>query len=337
MIGVDKVPVTPMPQLDGVAKPVLTTLQTRVRRSRRALAARGFTEAVTWSFVPHEWANAFGGGDRSVQLANPISPELSDMRPSLLAGLAMSAQKNADRGHGDLALFEVGQVFAGARTEDQTTSAAGLRRGTAGPHGAGRHWSGPAQAVGVFDVKADALAVLDALGVNAANVQVVNGAPAWFHPGRSGTIRQGPKKIIATFGELHPAVMEALGLEGPLAGFEVTLEAIPEPRAKATRTRPAIALSPFQPVSRDFAFVVEDSVASEKIVRAARSADRKLIAGVDVFDVFAGASLGEGRKSVAIDVRLQPTEATLTDEEIEAVSSRIVAAVEKATGGTLRA
>jgi phenylalanyl-tRNA synthetase beta chain len=269
-------------------------------------------------------------------LANPIAADMSDMRPSLLPGLIAAARRNADRGYADLALFEVGQIYRGDRPEDQFTAAAGIRRGTATTAGAGRHWSGAAAPVSVFDAKADALALLDVLGLASDRVQVTADAPAWYHPGRSGVIRQGPKTVIATFGEFHPHILERLDITGPLAGFEVILEAIPEPKQRATRTKPPLALSDFQQVKRDFAFVVERTVTAAKIARAAEGADRKLIEQVTVFDVFESENLGADRKSVAIEVTLQPTDHTMTDQEIDAVAAKIVAEVEKATGGTLR-
>ena len=337
IIGVDRVPVVAMARTPGVARPVLTPLQTRTRRARRALAARGLTEAVTWSFVAEAAAGAFGGGDPALKLANPIAADMSDMRPSLYPGLIAAARRNAARGFADLALFEVGHIYRGDRPEDQVTAAAGIRSGTARVDGGGRHWSAPAAPVTVFDAKADALALLDALGLDLAKVQVSAEAPAWFHPGRSGTIRQGPKAVIGTFGEFHPRVLEGLDAEGPLAGFEIVLEAIPTPRTRATRTKPPLVASDLQPVHRDFAFVVDRDVAAARIVRAAESVDRKLVAAVSVFDVFESEALGDGKRSVAIEVTLQPSERTLTDEDIDAAALKIVAAVEKATGGTLRA
>jgi phenylalanyl-tRNA synthetase beta chain len=270
-------------------------------------------------------------------LANPIAADMSDMRPSLFPGLVAAAGRNADRGFTDLALFEVGQVYRGDRPEDQLTAAAGVRAGTAAVDGSGRHWSGKAGAVSVFDAKADALAALDALGLPAEKVQITTDAPAWFHPGRSGQIRQGPKTVIGAFGEFHPRVLEILGARGPLAGFELFLEAIPAPRVRPTRTKPPLVLSDLQPVRRDFAFVVGRDVAAARIVKAAEGADRRLISAVTVFDLFESEALGDGRKSIAIEVTLQPTERTLTEEEIESVAARIVADVTKATGGALRA
>ncbi len=337
IIGVDRIPGAPLVRNPGVLKPVLTLIQSRTRRARRALAARGLVEAVTWSFISRKAAEAFGGGDATLSLANPIAADMSDMRPSLLPGLIAAAQRNADRGFPDLALFEVGQVYAGDRPEDQSTAAAGIRRGTAGVSGAGRHWSAKAVAVSVFDAKADALALLDALGLSPDKVQIVAGGPAWFHPGRSGTIRQGPKNVIGVFGEFHPGLLESLDAEGPLAGFELVLEAIPAPKAKATKTKPPLTVFDLQPVRRDFAFLLDRSVEAARVVRAAEGADRKLIAGVSVFDLFESDVLGPGKKSLAIEVTLQPADRTLTDEEIDAVAKKIVAEVGKATGGTLRA
>ncbi len=337
IVGVDRVKTVPLPRVAGVAKPVLTLLQTRERTARRTLAARGMVEAVTWSFIPEGHAAPFGAaGEARLALANPISSEMSDMRPNLLPGLVTAAQKNADRGFADVALFEIGATYHGTRPQDQREIAAGVRRGTARATGSGRHWSGPAGAVDAFDAKADAMDVLSALGAPVASVQVQPGGGNWYHPGRSGLITLGPKTVLARFGELHPRILKALDADGPMVAFEVDLGAIPAPRAKATRAKPALDASDLMAVRRDFAFIVADEVRAQNIVRAARGADKALIADVSVFDVFEGASLGEGRKSVAIEVTLQPRDKTLTDEEIDAAAQRIVAAVAKATGGTLR-
>ncbi|MBX6327059.1 MAG: phenylalanine--tRNA ligase subunit beta [Pseudolabrys sp.] len=336
VIGVDRVPAVPFPRGEQARKPVLTAMQNRTRKAKRTLAARGMTEAVTWSFISKREAVLFGGGSPELALANPIAAELSDMRPSLLPGLIAAAQRNADRGFAHVALFEVGQVFRGDRPQDQLTAAAGLRRGLAKPDGAGRHWSRIAAPVDAFDAKADALAVLGELGAPIRALQVLPGAPSWFHPGRSGTIQLGPKTVIGHFGELHPRVLAELKADGPLAGFEILLEAVPEPRAKATRARPAPEFSPFQPIERDFAFVVDARTQAADIVRAAQNADRKLIAGVTVFDVYSGQGIEPGKKSIAIAVTIQPREKTLTEEEIGALGQRIVAEVAKRTGATLR-
>jgi phenylalanyl-tRNA synthetase beta chain len=299
--------------------------------ARRMLAARGLNEAVTWSFLPEEQAKLFGGGQPELKLANPISSELSDMRPSLLPNLIAAAGRNMARGFADLGLFEVGQAYAGDRMKDETLRAGGIRRGLAVP----RQWQGQSRPVDVFDAKADALAVLDAAGAAVASLQIVAEAPAWYHPGRSGTIQMGPQNKLATFGEIHPRVLAAMDVKGPLVGFEVVLSGIPVPKAKSA-TRAALNVSDLMSVSRDFAFVVDDGIEADKLVKAAKGADKVLIGDVSVFDVFAGGSLGEGKKSLAIEVTLNPREKTLTDEEIEAVSARIVAQVQKATGGVLR-
>jgi phenylalanyl-tRNA synthetase beta chain len=308
----------------------------RTRKAKRALAARGLVEAVTWSFVSKREAELFGGGKAALALANPIAAELSDMRPSLLPGLIAAAQRNADRGYGDVALFEVGQIFKGDRPEDQFTAATGIRRALAKPEGSGRHWSRAAQSVDVFDAKSDAFAVLAAVGAPMQALQVVPGGPAWLHPGRSGTIQMGPKNVIGHFGELHPRTLAALKAEGPLVGFEVILEAIPEPKAKAARAKAGLELSLFQPVERDFAFIADRNVKAADLVRAAQTVDRKLITNVGVFDVYEGKGIEPGKKSIAINVTLQPREKTMTDEEIEALGQRIVAEVQKRTGGVLR-
>jgi phenylalanyl-tRNA synthetase beta chain len=336
IVGVEQVPATPFPRGADARKPVLTTIQLRTRAAKRALAARGMTEAVTWSFISKREAELFGGGSAALALANPIAAELSDMRPSLIPGLLIAAQKNADRGFADVALFEVGQVFKGDRPEDQLTAAAALRRALAKPEGAGRHWSSAAKPVDAFDAKADAFAVLAAAGAPMPALQVVPGGPAWFHPGRSGAIQMGPKTIIGHFGELHPRVLAALKADGPLVGFEVVLEAIPAPKVKPTRAKPVLELSPFQPVERDFAFVVEAGVKAADLVRAAQSVDRRLVAGVTVFDVYEGKGIETGKKSIAIAVTLQPRDKTMTDAEIDALGQRIVAEVNKRTGGVLR-
>jgi phenylalanyl-tRNA synthetase beta chain len=336
IVGVERVPATPFDRGEAPRKPVLTPIQVRTRKAKRALAARAMVEAVTWSFISRAHATLFGGGKSELALANPIAADLSDMRPSLIPGLVTAAQRNVDRGYPDVALFEVGQVFLGDRPEEQFTAASGVRRALAKPGGAGRHWSNSAVATDAYDVKADALAVLAAAGAPVQSMQIVPGAPPWFHPGRSGAIQIGPQNVLGHFGELHPRALEALGAEGPLVAFETILERIPEPRARATRARSALDLSPFQPVERDFAFVVDRAVKAADIVRAAQSADRKLVASVNVFDVYEGQGIDLDKKSIAIAVTLQPRERTMTDEEIDGVAAKIIAEVGKRTGGALR-
>jgi phenylalanyl-tRNA synthetase beta chain len=335
MVGVDNVPVEPLPRLTHVAPRMLTTIQNRRRIARRALAARGLDEAVTWSFISHEEATRFGGGGEDLQLANAIASDMTDMRPSLLPGLLTAARRNANRGTSDLALFEVGQVFLSADPAGQHTYASAIRTGSANLTGSGRHWSGKAGNVGVFDAKADFGAVLDALGYDIDKVQLLAEPAAWSHPGRGGRVAQGPK-TLGWFGELHPAWAAALDIDFPVAAFELDLDALPEPRRKATRTKPGLDLSALMPLTRDFAFVVDREVSAGTMLRAARGADKALIKDVTVFDVFEGSHVGEGKKSVAIEVTLQPLDRTLTDEDIDKVSAAIIDAVTKTSGGVLR-
>ena len=257
------------------------------------------------------------------------------MRPSLVPGLVSAAQHNADRGFGDVALFEVGQIFKGNQPQDQLTGAAAVRRGRAKIFGIGRHWLDRDGEADAFDVKGDALAVLAAAGAPMGAIQVIPGGPPWYHPGRSGSLQIGPH-VLGHFGELNPRALEALDAEGVVAAFEVVLERIPEPKVKATRAKPPLELSPFQPVERDFAFVVDRGVRAADLVRAAQGADRKLVAKVTVFDLYEGEGIAPDKKSVAIAVTLQPREKTLTDAEIEAVAAKIVDEVAKKTGGVLR-
>src|SRR5579863_4278696 len=301
IFGVDKVPMTPFERGDDARKPVLKPIQLRTRRAKRALAAHGMVEAVTWSFISKSNAELFGGGKSELALANPIASDMSDMRPSLLPGLVAAAQSNADRGFSDVALFEVGQVFRGDRPEDQLTAASGVRHGFASSQGLGRHWSGSAVA-DALDAKADAFAALAAAGAPMQALQIVPGGAPWLHPGRSGTIQIGPQNVLGTFGELHPRVLEKLGADGPMIAFEIILDRIPEARQRPTRAKPLLELSAFQPVSRDFAFIVDRSVKAADIVRAALGVDRKLIAAVTVFDVYEGKGIDDGKKSVAIAV-----------------------------------
>ncbi len=338
--GVDNIKPQPLSSHAAVNGKILTTLQIRTRTAKRALASRGMLEAVTWSFISEDQAKLFGGGSNALKLANPIAADMSDMRPSLLPGLLSAAQRNADKGYGDVAIFEVSGTYENDTPAGQRRVAGGIRRGTATLSGAGRMWSNAAKGGGkpvdVFDAKADALAVIEACGLPMGNIQIEQGGPAWYHPGRSGTIKMGPKVVLGYFGEFHPKTLEALDVSGALAGFEVYVDAMPEPKKKATRTKPALELSPFQAVKRDFAFVVDKSVEAGAVVRAAIGADRKLVTGVNVFDIFEGASLGEGKKSIAIEVQIQPAERTLTDEDFEALTQKIVANVTKSTGGVLR-
>ena len=328
IFGLDNIPPVAMERHHPISKPVLNPLQKRMLAARRTLASRGFNEAVTWSFIPEVQARLFGGGQPELKLANPISSELTDMRPSLLPNLIAAAGRNMARGFSDIALSEIGHAYAGDRPQDETLRAGGIRRGAA----IARNWLDDSRPVDAFDAKADALAVLEAAGAPAASLQIVAGAPSWYHPGRSGTIQMGPQNKLAHFGEIHPRILAAIDVKGPLVAFEAVLNAIPVAKSKSA-TRAALNVSGLMPLTRDFAFVVDDGVEAEKLVKAAKGADKALISDVNVFDVF---KLEGAKKSLAIEVTLSPRDKTLTDEEIEAVSAKIVAMVQKATGGTLR-
>ena len=298
-----------------------------MRTARRSLAALGYAEAVTWSFVARGVAEQFGGGQDALVLANPIAAELDCMRPSILPTLIEAAGRNAKRGFADVALFEIGPVFAGDRPRDQRTAITAILA----PHPP-RRWDG-VQTDDLFAIKGDLLAVLEEIGAPTGSLQVAQGsASPWWHPGRSARLQLGPKAVLAEFGALHPAVLKALDVDGPVYGFEIWLEAIPEPKRKGIKTRPALDLSPLMPLTRDFAFVVAETVAAGDLVRAIQGADKALIAAACVFDVYAGQGVPTGSKSLAVEVTVQPREAALTDAEIEALSARIVAAAEKAVG-----
>lgn len=334
--GLHRVPATPLPRQHGVTRAVLTDRQKRARRARRTLAARGLVEAITWSFLPHSQAKVFGGGAAALDLANPISTDLASMRPSLLPGLLTAVQRNRNRGFDDVALFELGQAYRGDRPDDQYLGASGVRAGTATLTGSGRHWEAKAAEAGVFDAKADAVAVLTALGLDAGKAQITRDAPTWYHPGRSGTLRMGPKIVLAHFGEIHPEALKSLDVAAPVIGFEVFLDALP-PEKRKSRAKPALSAADLLPVRRDFAFVLDRDVAAGDVVKAAAGADKSLISAVTVFDVFEGGSLAaEGKKSLAIEVTLQPHTGTLTDKDIDVVSQKIIADVKKATGGEIR-
>ncbi len=332
IVGYDSIVPARLPRDTAMPPLALTPSQRRVRDARRVLAGLGLVEAVTFSFMQASHAKPFGGTNPKLALANPISADLDYMRPSVIPNLANAARRNADRGWPDSALFEVGPIFHDPSETGQRMVAACVRAGSA----VGRHWGQTARGVDAFDAKADALALLQQLGLSVENVAVAREAPGWFHPGRSGVLKLGPKTVLACFGELHPEALKALDIDFPIVACEVFLDALPAPKAKAGRQRPALKLATLQPVERDFAFVVDEAVAADAILRAAKSADKALIAGASVFDVYRGKGVADGRKSVAIAVRLQPVERTLTDEDLEAVAAKIVAAVAKATGASLR-
>jgi len=327
--GYDAIPAAPLARDTVVSRPAIDAKRRRVELVRRTLAVRGLVEAVAFSFVSARAAALFGGGAAALRLVNPISAELDTMRPSLLPALVEAARRNADRGLTEIALFELGPLYRDDTPAGQVTAAGGVRAGAGGP----RDWRVKPPPPDLYLAKEDALAALAAFGAPLDNIQTGGAPPPWYHPGRAGVLRLGPA-VLGHFGELHPEVLDAFDARGPIAAFEVFLDAVPAPRAG--RARPPLQLSVFQPVERDFAFVVDAALPAETLLRAARGVDRKLVGDIRLFDVYQGRGLPEGKKSLAIAVTLQPQDATLTEAEIEAFSKRLVAAVEKATGGVLR-
>ena len=332
--GYDNIMPVSMRREGSVTKGALDVSLKRRSLARRALAASGLKEAVTWSFLHHDIGNAFEPKTLprdALTIANPISAELDRMRPSIIPNLVAAAQRNADKGFPDTALFEVGPVFYGTGPDEQPFVAAGIRQGHMGQ----RHWTGPAaaRAVDALDAKSDAMALLDACGAPASRMQVTRDAPGYYHPGRSGSLKLG-NQVIAWFGELHPNVISQLKADGPVAAFEVFLDRLP-PR-KGGAARPLLKNSPFQPVTRDFAFIVDTNVEAGALIRAAMDADKALVTAVNVFDVYAGKGMEPGKKSVAISVTLQPTEKTLSDQDIETVARNVVKIAGEKTGAVLR-
>ena len=326
--GLDGVASVPLERDHAVAAPVLSKAQRRTRTARRALAVRGFNECVSFSFIARDQAALFGGGDDARQLSNPIASDLDALRPAILPSLLAAAARNAARGFANLQLFEIGAAFDTGMPGAQKTVAAAIRTGNAE-----RHWQKAGEPANLFAVKADLLAALEAITGAPMSAPITQGAPSWYHPGRSGTIAMGPK-VIAQFGELHPKVLGAFDIKVPVAGFEIFLDAIPDAKTKG-KAKPLFQPSPFQAIERDFAFVVDAGLAAAEIVKAVKQADRALVDTVTVFDVYEGKGVPEGQKSVAVAVRIQPASATLTDAEIEALNQKIVAAALK-LGATLR-
>jgi phenylalanyl-tRNA synthetase beta chain len=324
--GIDKVPSTPLPRAEGVARPTATAAQLIERRTRRAAAARGLNEAVTWSFVSEAEAQPFGGGEWT--LANPISEELKVMRPSLLPGLIAAAKRNADRGADSIRLFEIGRRYL-ADSEGATLGLllAGQR--------ISRDWrTGKGQPFDAYDAKGEAVALLAAAGVPVDRLQLMEAVSGVYHPGRSATLRLGPKTVLAEFGELHPATIKAFDLDGPVVAAELYLDAIPQKRANG-HMRSAYAPPALQAVRRDFAFLVGTDLPAELLLRAVRGADKAAIVDARLFDVFSGAGVTEGEKSLAIEVTLQPTNKSFTDADLQTISDQIIAAAVK-LGARLR-
>jgi phenylalanyl-tRNA synthetase beta chain len=329
--GLGAVPSEPLPPAPRATGGVLTVRQGRIRHARRALAAAGYQETITWSFTARATAGLFGGGQEELVLANPIAADLDCMRPSILPGLIEAVGRNARRGFPDCALFEIGPVFSGDQPGDQRTAIAAVLA----PHGP-RRWDGGA-GEDLFTLKADLIALLEGIGAPVANLQVVQDAsPSWWRPGRHARLTLGPRTVLAAFGEIHPTALKALDTPGPVYAFELWLETVPEPKKKAVKTKPALALSPLMPLTRDFAFVVAQDTPAGDLVRAVQGADRVLITGARVFDVYMGPGVEEGRKSVAVEIAIQPRDKTLTEGEIEALSARVVAAAAKVVGASLR-
>ena len=328
--GFDALPTASLPPLKGAKRVVTTPIQDRIRTARRTLASRGFLESVTWSFMPKHLAELFGGGAEALTVANPVASDLNQMRPSILANLATAVQRGADHGERDLRLFEAGPIYLGDGAKDQRSVVAALVRPVKG-----RHWNG-SDAYDAYAAKADLDAVLNAIGQPPARFQIGEPRQPHWHPGQSGSVKLGPKVTVAHFGALHPRVLKAMKVEGPVFGFELNLNALPQMKAKTTKTKPVFEKADLTPVRRDFAFVVSEDTAAAAIVKAAQGADKALVSAVDVFDVYQGQGIEPDQKSIAIEVTLQPRGETLKDQDIEAISQKITAAVAKATGGVLR-
>lgn len=327
--GYDRIPPVPVQRSEAVAPPLLGAEQRRRAAVRRAVAAQGLAEAVTWSFVPPEHADLFGGAP--ARMENPLSSELSAMRPSLLPGLLTAAARNLARKQEEGAVFELGPRFTGGQPGEQVWAVAGLRWGRAMPRG----WAAAERPVDALDAKADALAALAAAGVRVEAATTVAEPPAWYHPGRAGRLVLGPS-TLACFGELHPKVLRAFDIAVPVAAFELDLDSLPKPKPRLGKARPPLEPLPYPPVDRDFAFLVDEALPAEDLLKAVRAAERRLVREVRLFDVYAGRGLPEGKKSLAVAVRLQAADRTLAEAEIEAVARRIVAAVERSCGATLR-
>ena len=330
--GYNKIVGEPLPASSRDIVAGLSPMQKRIRMAKRRAAVCGLREVITWSFISSSQAMLFADPKPELILDNPVSSDLNSMRPNLLPNLITAAGRNSDRGIKSVALFEAGNQFYSDKIDGQNFVIAGIRRGQKNE----RHWQKNSEDINVYDAKADAISILNAIGVKADNAQVVAEAPAWYHPGRSGVIRLGPKNIMAYFGEIHPNILKKLDVKGPLVGFEIMLGNIPLPRSKVGNSRGPLKSSDFQSVERDFAFVVSKDLAAEQLVKVISSVDKKLIDSVNVFDVYEGAGIDDGKKSIAVNVRLQPFNKTMTDDEIEEFRQDVISIVIKKTGGTLR-
>ena len=330
--GYNKIVGEPLPASSRDIVAGLSPMQKRIRMAKRRAAVCGLREVITWSFISSSQAMLFADPKPELILDNPVSSDLNAMRPNLLPNLITAAGRNSDRGIKSVALFEAGNQFYSDKIDGQNFVIAGIRRGQKNE----RHWQKNSEDINVYDAKADAISILNAIGVKADNAQVVAEAPAWYHPGRSGVIRLGPKNIMAYFGEIHPNILKKLDVKGPLVGFEIMLGNIPLPRSKLGNSRGSLKSSDFQSVERDFAFVVSKDLAAEQLVKVISSVDKKLIDRINVFDVYEGAGIDDGKKSIAVNVRLQPFNKTMTDDEIEEFRQDVISIVIKKTSGTLR-
>jgi len=329
--GYDQIPVLALPRTSDISKPALTPFQELHEKLKRVLAQRGFMEAITYSFISEKEARLFQGAHKSLKLLSPISFEMTSMRPSILPSLLKVLKPNKDRGQANGALFEVGPQYAGVSPEQQSLMATGIRMGST--HTA--HWASKERGADAYDVKADAFSVLASYGISANSVQVSQeGAPSWYHPGRSGVLKQGPKNILGYFGEIHPRILKEMDVEGPMVAFEINLSALPLPKRKSKKP---LTLNQFQTVERDFAFVVSNDTPADKVLQTARKIDNALIKEATLFDVYSGKGIDKGMKSLAIRIRLEPSKSTLTDDEISQISQKVIGAIEKTTGGKLRA
>ena len=328
--GYEHLPMLSLPRDEMIAKPSVSKLQRRASYLRRALVARDYIEAVTFSFMKDSDAVLFGGGDEALRLANPISADLNMMRPTILPNLLQATGRNLRRGAQDLSFFEVGPVFHGVPADQQFHICCGVRQGRKRQ----ADWRFENEAVSVFDAKADLLNALEAIGVSVDNLQITSDAPDYYHPGRSGSLVQG-RTVLGTFGEIHPTIAKRFDIKGAVVGFELFFQRVPAPKDKGP-AKPLLSLNALQPLGRDFAFIVDEAVSADALMRAVKAGGKPFVSAVSVFDVYAGDKIEAGKKSLAISVTIQPQKATLVDAEIVEISDKIIASVAKNCGGTIR-
>ena len=329
IFGLDNIESEPLLNLDQPTKPILTKKQKQIKMIKRSIASKGLMETISYSFINNKESLNFGGGSSSLKIVNPISDELSEMRPTPLASLVSIADENFKKGYTDIGIFEVGPGFLGVEQDEQITIASGLRIGTHRSEGSGKDWQG-FQKVSVFDAKEDVISVLELLNLNLESHKVERTAPDHYHPGRSGQIVTGGGDILASFGELHPKIIKTKDFKVAVA-FEIYIDAINKQKIKSN-LKIAPEISNLQPLKRDFSFVVSSDTEAQTIINTAKQSDKGFIKDVKIFDQF----LGENEKSIAIEVIIQPKEVTLTDEQIESISKKIIKSVEDKTKGKLR-